>query len=178
MEASRPAPGRPVHAARQHEGTSEPTGLVHSDGAAQTGAPKRDVALRDLAPRDVAPRDLAPHDAGDGEAVRATSFLQRAALRRRLRYLRRRQEPALRELGDLLLESHRRGEQRPATLGAKLAALEQMASESERLERALDERRELLVLREPGITVCASCATLHGSDDRFCPHCGTPTATG
>jgi len=169
MEASRPAPERPVHVAARQAANSEPTGVVHSDGAPRTGA------ARDVTPPDRALRDVAPREVGDGEAVRATSFLQRAALRRRLRYLRHRQEPALRELGELILEAHRRGETRPAALGAKLAALEQMVSERERLERALDERRELLVLREPGITVCPSCATLHGSEDRFCPHCATPT---
>jgi rubrerythrin len=109
--------------------------------------------------------------------VRATSFLERATLRRRLRYLRRRRELALRELGELVLESHRGGERSPE-LAAKLTSAEQIESESERLERALDERTELLVLREPGITVCGSCAALHGSEDRFCPHCGTPTRKG
>lgn len=169
MEASRPAPERPVRVASQRAATSEPTGLVQPDGAPPTDAP------RDVAPVDRAPREGAPREVSDGDAVRATSFLQRAALRRRLRYLRQRQEPALREIGELVLESYRRGEQRPAALGAKLAALEQMVSERERLEQALDERRELLVLREPGITVCASCATLHGSEDRFCPQCAAPT---
>lgn len=154
MEASRPVSERTVRAAAPHAVPSEPTGVVQPDGT---------------------PRDETPRDAGAVEDVRATSFLQRASLRRRLRYLRRRRELALRELGELVLESHRRGEQRSAELDAKLTSVEQIASESEQLERALDERQELVVLREPGITVCTSCATLHGSEDRFCPHCGTPT---
>jgi RNA polymerase subunit RPABC4/transcription elongation factor Spt4 len=33
------------------------------------------------------------------------------------------------------------------------------------------------VLREPGITTCSQCSTLHGSEDRFCPSCGTAATT-
>jgi hypothetical protein len=171
MEASRPVPERSVTAAAPQAVPLEPTGVVQPDGAPPP------AASRAGAPRDEAPRDGAPNGAGVGvgvgEEVRATSFLERATLRRRLRYLRRRRELALRELGELVLESHSRGERSPE-LGAKLTSAERMASESERLERALEERTERLVLREPGIAVCGSCAELHGSEDRFCPHCGTP----
>ena len=99
MEASRPP--------------SEPTGVVQPDGTPPDGPPP-----------DGPPRDGPPRDAGAVEDVRATSFLQRASLRRRLRYLRRRRELALRELGELVLESHRRGEQRSAELDAKLTSVE------------------------------------------------------
>jgi len=172
MEASRPVPERSVTAAAPQAVPLEPTGVVQPDGAPPPLAPRAG------APRDAAPRDGAPRDAGAGvgEEARATSFLERATLRRRLRYLRRRRELALRELGELVLQSHGRGERSPE-LGAKLTSAEQIASESERLERALDERTERLVLREPGITVCGSCAELHGSEDRFCPRCGTPART-
>ncbi|HEX2703794.1 MAG TPA: hypothetical protein VHM72_10230 [Solirubrobacteraceae bacterium] len=127
---------------------AEPTGVVEPDGDQRLAA--------------------------DEEDVRATSFLQRATLRRRLRFLRRRRELALRELGDLVFESQRRGGEPAEALSAKLAALEEITAESERLEHALDEHTELLVLRAPGIATCVSCSTLHQSEDRFCPRCGTP----
>src|SRR6185295_15482785 len=40
------------------------------------------------------------------------------------------------------------------------------------LEEALGEKRDITELREPGITACARCGTLHGSDANFCPSCG------
>ena len=42
------------------------------------------------------------------------------------------------------------------------------------LEHALDDRRPLTELREPGVSVCSRCGALHGSEARFCPSCGTP----
>jgi hypothetical protein len=118
----------------------------------------------------------AAHVAGtdDGPAARATSFLQRAPLRRRLRYLGRRRELALRELGGLVFDAHREGRDAGAPLAAKLAEIGRIEEECGRLEQALGERRELVLLREPGVTVCSNCSTLHGSEDRFCPHCATP----
>jgi NADH pyrophosphatase NudC (nudix superfamily) len=147
--------------------TAEPTGVVQPDAVTPAAVPAE--------PPGVVGPDGAKRVAGGDDGVRATSFLQRAALRRRLRYLRRRRELALRELGDLVFDSHQRREASPAGLAAKLASMEQNAAESEQLARALDERTELRVLREPGIAACASCAMLHGSEDRFCPQCGTPT---
>jgi hypothetical protein len=110
---------------------------------------------------------------GDGGNDRATGFLQRASLRRRLRYLRRVRELGLRDLGSQVLSAHRRGEERDAALDAKLAELTKTEEECESLDRALDEHRELALLREPGIAVCPNCSAIHGSEDRFCPHCAT-----
>jgi hypothetical protein len=113
-------------------------------------------------------------DAGDD---RASGFLQRASLRRRLRYLRRVRELALRDLGAQVLGAHRRGEERDAALDAKLADLTKTDEECESLERALDEHHELALLREPGIAVCPNCSAIHGSEDRFCPQCATAVTT-
>lgn len=110
----------------------------------------------------------------DGEdEVRATSFLERASLRRRLQYLLRRRELALRDLGGFVFESHRQGEQNPDLLAEKIAALSTIDDERELLERALVERQEIVVLREPGISVCPACSTLRGTDANYCPQCGT-----
>jgi hypothetical protein len=109
------------------------------------------------------------------ESVQAAGFLQRASLRRRLLFLRRSHDVALRDLGGFVYEAHRQGEPRPALLGEKLAALDALDGERQTLERALDDRQELVVLHEPGITACPQCSTIHGSDARFCPGCGIPT---
>ena len=50
----------------------------------------------------------------------------------------------------------------------------QVDGELRALERALDDRRDILELREPGIAACPRCGALHGSDARFCPSCGVP----
>ena len=77
---------------------------------------------------------------------RATSFLERARLRRRVAYLRRRRELALRQLGLAVLEK--------GDVEAQLSALVALEEERTKLEQALGEHRELAVLREPGIAVC------------------------
>jgi hypothetical protein len=90
-----------------------------------------------------------------------------------VRYLRRRRELALRDLGGFVYEAQRQGEPRPALLAEKLDALAKLDAELATLETALAEHREALVLREPGIAVCALCSTIHDSEARYCPQCGT-----
>jgi len=109
-------------------------------------------------------------------ATRATSFLERAVLRRRLRFLTRRRELALRDLGGFVFESHRLGDARPDLSAAKLAALDALDAEIDTLQRALGAHEELTVLHEPGISSCPQCSTIHDSAARFCPGCGRPTA--
>ena len=89
-----------------------------------------------------------------------------------MQYLRRRREIALRDLGGFVLEEHRQGEDRVALRTEKLDALDALDGELHTIEQALDDRRELLVLREPGIASCPHCATIHGSEANFCPNCG------
>jgi hypothetical protein len=114
----------------------------------------------------------APPPDASAENGQATSFLERARLRRRLSFLRRRRELALREVGGLALEAHRLGTEGPA-LAVQLAALVELEEERVKLEHALDQRQELAVLREPGLTACPQCSTIHGSEANFCPNCGT-----
>jgi hypothetical protein len=110
------------------------------------------------------------------DASRATSFLERVPLRRRLQYLRRRRELALRDLGGFVYEEHRQGEDHTPLRSEKLEALDALDGELQTIADALDDRQELLVLREPGITSCPHCSTIHGSDANFCPNCGAPAA--
>jgi len=110
-------------------------------------------------------------------AAGATSFLQRAVVRRRVRFLRRRRELALHDLGGFLFESHRLGQPREDLLAEKLAALTSLDGELALLQRSLDLREELAVLREPGIAACAHCAAIRDSAANFCPNCGRPAAS-
>jgi ribosomal protein L40E len=102
------------------------------------------------------------------------SFRQRGRLRRRLRYLRRVRELGFRDLGGLIFDQHRFSRVNTTLVDGKLQALVAVDGELRALEHALDDRRPLTELREPGVSVCSRCGALHGSDARFCPSCGTP----
>ena len=117
-----------------------------------------------------APTPLAEHP----PAAPSPGFAERTRMRRRLRYLRRLRELAFRDLGGLVFDLHRFGRQRDELVTGKLDALAAIDAELRTLEAALNDRRTLHELREPGIAACPRCATLHGSDANFCPGCGTP----
>jgi hypothetical protein len=114
-------------------------------------------------PPAVAPQDAAPA---------RPSFRDRGRLRRRLRYLRRVRELGFRDLGGLVFDLHRFGERRDELVLGKLQALDGVDRELRALERVLDDRRDVVELREPGIAGCPRCGALHGTDARFCPACG------
>lgn len=117
-----------------------------------------------------APTPLAEHP----PAAPSPGFAERTRMRRRLRYLRRLRELAFRDLGGLVFDLHRFERQRDELVTGKLDALAAIDTELRTLEGALNDRRTLHELREPGIAACPRCATLHGSDANFCPGCGTP----
>jgi hypothetical protein len=104
----------------------------------------------------------------------APGFGERGGMRRRLRFLRKARELAYRDLGGLVFEMHRLGQRHDELVAAKLAMLDRIDVELRALAEALGERRSVTVLREAGIGACPRCATIHGSDDRFCPACGLP----
>jgi ribosomal protein L40E len=115
-----------------------------------------------------------PGPAGQDPVPTNPSFRQRGRLRRRLRYLRRARELGFRDLGGLVFDQHRFSSVNEELVSGKLAALAAVDRELRALEHALDDRRPLTELREPGISVCARCGALHGSEARFCPSCGVP----
>jgi ribosomal protein L40E len=114
--------------------------------------------------------------AGQEPARVRPSFRDRGRLRRRLRYLRRIRELGFRDLGGLVFDQHRFSQVNEALVQGKLAALAAVDGELRALEHALDDRRSLTELREPGVSVCSRCGALHGSEARFCPSCGTPVS--
>lgn len=111
-----------------------------------------------------------------GPAVAATGFMQRAVIRRRVRFLRRRRELALHDLGGFTFESHRLKQPREELRAQKLSAIGELDDELATLQDALGQHEELAVLREPGISSCPQCSTIHDSAARYCPSCGRPTA--
>src|SRR6185369_3840776 len=82
-------------------------------------------------------------------------------------------ELGFRDLGGLAFDLHRFGRRNDELVLGKLAALDAVDRELRAIERVLDERRDILELREPGVAACPRCGALHGSDARFCPQCGT-----
>ncbi len=105
---------------------------------------------------------------------RPPGFRERGRMRRRVRFLRKARELAYRDLGGLVFEMQRLGQRNDELVAAKLGVLASFDTELHALERALDERQPVTVLREAGIAACPRCAAIHGSDDRFCPMCGMP----
>jgi hypothetical protein len=170
---------------------SQPTQAI-APGAEPAAAPAHDV---DPAANGSA-ASTAPHD---GQAVErplpagaepdpvpsSPSFRERGKLRRRLRYLRRLRELLLRDLGGLVFDIHRFGDDgdpdarahRAELVEAKVAELAVADRELRALERALDDRRPLDELRIAGVGgTCPHCGALHASDARFCSSCGAPVA--
>jgi hypothetical protein len=138
--------------------------------------PPPPVTPRRTAPRgpDVAPEESATLVDSDAPTGDGTSFRDRARVRRRLRYLRQTRELAFRDLGGFLFDARRFNRPREDIVEAKLKGLMAMDRELRALETALDQREELMLLHEPGITVCPRCGVIHGSDANFCSGCGLP----
>jgi hypothetical protein len=103
----------------------------------------------------------------------APGLRERGQMRRRVRYLRKLRELQLRDLGGFLVEQARLGRENPRVVEAKLAGAVATDRELRALEQALEERRPLREVREPGVGgACSACGTVHGSGDRYCSWCG------
>ncbi|MDX6650607.1 MAG: hypothetical protein QOJ97_2558 [Solirubrobacteraceae bacterium] len=98
----------------------------------------------------------------------------RGRARRRLRYLRQLRDLQLRDLGGLVFDLYRFGEQREALVRGKLDAIIATDKEIGTLELSLGlTPRRILEVRQPGVGgVCAGCGAFHASDARFCSTCG------
>src|SRR3954464_4395579 len=133
-----------------------------TDGA--TGADAGATEVRPAVPAGAEPADPA--------APPQPTSRTRGRLRRRMRFLRRVRELGYRDLGGLVFDQHRFNRPSEDLVRAKVAALAAVDTELRVLEDALRDKRDLTELREPGITACPRCGTLHGSDANFCPSCG------
>jgi hypothetical protein len=159
-DAAQPDGVQPGDAA-QANSVVQPAGTAQAAGLAQ---PTSDAQAAGVAP----PADNALPEPG----LQPTGFQYRGRARRRARFLRKARELAYRDLGGLVFNLHRFGARNDALVLAKLTTLAQIDAELRAIEAALGERRPITVLREAGITACARCAAIHGSEDSFCPNCG------
>lgn len=154
--------------AAEQAATEAPTEVQAAAGAgANTAAP---APTGDSAATEETAQANAP--AGQDPAPGSPSFRHRGRLRRRLRYLRRVRELGFRDLGGLVFDQHRFSQANEELVRSKVNALAAIDTELRALEQALDDRRQITELREPGISVCPRCGGLHGSEARYCPSCG------
>ena len=109
------------------------------------------------------PPPAAPHRPG---------FRERGRLRRRLRYLKQVRELGYRDLGGLVFDQHRFERGDAALVEGKVIAIEALDREIRALEQVLELQTPYVELFIPGVSACARCGSLHGSDSNFCPHCG------
>jgi hypothetical protein len=124
-----------------------------------------------VAEEPAAPADTVPGDETPG-------FIERGKLRRRLRFVRRARELALRDLGGLVFDLHRYGRERNDLVEQKLNALATLDSEMRALQALLDDHPDVTVLHEPGLASCPRCGALHASDAAYCSACGLPVGHG
>jgi hypothetical protein len=154
--------------AAEQAATEAPTEVQPAVGAgADTAAP---APTEDSAATEETSQANAP--AGQDPAPGSPSFRHRGRLRRRLRYLRRVRELGFRDLGGLVFDQHRFSQVNEELVRSKVNALAAIDTELRALEHALEDRRPITELREPGISVCPRCGGLHGSEARYCPSCG------
>ena len=172
--ADPPAPGAVV------DGEARPPLPVDADDTAVTqvlpavvAEPAPGTPVRDGAESDPTADPEANLPAAAEPGGTRPSFRSRGPLRRRLRYLRRVRELGFRDLGGLVFDLDRFGRDRADLVRAKLDALRAIDAEARALEAALADHRPVEELHEPGISACAQCGSLHGSEARFCPSCGT-----
>lgn len=106
-------------------------------------------------------------------AVRTPATAERGSMRKRVRRLTRLREVLLRELGALIVELRRLERENPELVARKAAEVLAVDEQLRGLREALGERQTLEQVVAAGVAgSCARCATLLGSDDRFCSHCG------
>jgi hypothetical protein len=114
-----------------------------------------------------------PAGVGPEDLERRSGAGRRGKLRRRARFLRRARELALRDLGGLVYEAHRRDQDGTKLVAEKVQHLGVIDAELQGLEAELGTPRGETVLREPGVGgTCPRCGELHASDARFCSRCG------
>jgi ribosomal protein L40E len=175
----------PLHAIRRRRSERPANGVETAQAATEAPTEAQPAAGPSSAPPQPAGEQAPPTveqapvtevPAGQEPVPSRPSFRQRGRLRRRLRYLRRVRELGFRDLGGLVFDQHRFSRVNTTLVDGKLHALSAVDAELRALEHALDDRRPLTELREPGISVCSRCGALHGSEARFCPSCGTPVS--
>ena len=100
-------------------------------------------------------------------------LIQRARLRRRVRFLRKQRELQLRDLGGLIFDMYRFGSKRQDLVREKLRVMFEADRELREFEAMLGGRTGRLEVREPGVGgSCPRCLTLYSTDAHYCWRCG------
>jgi hypothetical protein len=171
-ESPEPTPDAPTEA--QDAATAEAPAVdagAPAEAAPTTEQPAVTEEAAPAAEEPQAPADTVPGDETPG-------FIERGKLRRRLRFVRRARELALRDLGGLVFDLHRYGRERNDLVEQKLTALSTLDSEMRALQTLLDDHPDVTVLHEPGVATCPRCGALHASDAAYCSACGLPVGHG
>ncbi|MGB2710201.1 MAG: hypothetical protein WBC33_01705 [Conexibacter sp.] len=159
-------------AAAPEPGAATPTSVQQAVPPAPTSA--GETPAPDAAP-DVPPVAVAASTVE--QPTRRVGFRERGRMRRRLRYLRKLRELQVRDLGGLVFDLRRFERKRDDLVAQKLDHIRACDDELRALESALEERRDVRDVREPGVGgTCPRCFAIHGSNDRFCASCGAALA--
>ena len=111
--------------------------------------------------------------------TRRLGLRERSRLRRRVRFLRKRRELELRDLGGLIFDMYRFGSKRQDLVRDKLQDMFAADRELREFEHLLDRRQRRLDLREAGVGgACPRCQQLYSTEARFCSRCGESLADG
>ncbi|HEX8102247.1 MAG TPA: hypothetical protein VF533_06535 [Solirubrobacteraceae bacterium] len=148
---------------------------VLQSGGLPGDAPAVVVDADDLVEERPLPAGVAPEDLiGERPDTR-----RRSRLRRRARHLRHVRELMLRDIGGLVYEIRRSGQDAGADPHAtelvtgKLERLAALDAERHDLEATLGLARSATILREPGVGgACPVCSEYFASDAHFCFRCG------
>ncbi len=136
-------------------------------------APQGDPLTEPVAVEGVSANGVTPEPAAMAPLPpRRPGFRERGQLRRRLRFLREARELGFRDLGGLVFDQHRFQRPNDALVQGKVAAIDGVDRELRIIEDVLAARRPYEELFVAGVSACPRCGALHGSDGRFCPHCG------
>jgi hypothetical protein len=163
-------PTEPADGEATAEETDAPTRQMAP--AAPAAAPQAPTTVQPATPA-TAPATAETLVAAEAPVERRPGFRERGRMRRRLRYLRKLRELQVRDLGGLMFDLRRFERKRDDLVAQKVDRIRACDDELRALELALDERRDVRDVREPGIGgICPRCFAVHGSADRFCASCG------
>ena len=167
LPVSPAAPPQPADAT--HEMLAQAPAAASSEAQTTVQPPVATVPVSEPPAAAATPTSSAPAE----PVMRRPGFRERGRMRRRLRYLRQLRELQVRDLGGLVFDLRRFERKRDDLVAQKIDQMRACDDEVQALEVALDERRDIRDVREPGIGgTCPRCFAIHGSSDHFCATCG------
>ena len=144
---------------------------------AENGISERQTT--DAPPPSGPPGTPAPPPAPDPLAAAAAGPGEKGKLRRRLRRLKSSRERHFADLGTLVVDARKRSNgSRPDVVDRRAAEAAEVDRQVRELAYAVDADANPRVLATGVRGSCAGCGNLLGTEDRFCPQCGTPTKAG